>query len=200
MLNWIFSSAVLLVSTHLAADSATLAADLRTGMSLVYSSEGGAQPPWTVEAVEAGASLKEKADCARVRIRRQSSQVQVEESRLCIENGMLHGWDATRNAWLAQRPVGPGMELTINRPNGDVIRYVTGSESEEVIGTFRLRVLETTVTTTDSTGRALRRLRERYAVTLTTATGGRFEVPDADTPSGWKTQQAFELREIRPPQ
>lgn len=200
-MNWIFSSAVLLVSTHLAADSAKLAADLRTGMSLVYSSDqGGAQPPWSVEFVEAGAPLKDNADCARVRIRRQPSQTTVEENRLCIENGMLHGWDAPRNAWVAQRPVGPGMELTINRPNGDVIRYVTGSEAEEVIGTFRLRVLETTVTTTDSTGRPLRRLRERYAATLTTATGGRFEVPDAETPSGWKTQQAFELREIRPPQ
>ena len=182
-----------------AADSPKLAADLKPGMMLVYGSDAGNQPPWTVEAVEAGAALKENADCARVRIRRQPSQSAVEESRLCIENGMLHGWDAPRNAWVAQRPVGPGMELTINRPNGDVIRYVTGSESEEVIGTFRLRVLETTVTTTDSTGRPVRRLRERYAATLTTATGGRFEVPDLGAPDGWRIQQAFELTEIRLP-
>jgi hypothetical protein len=91
------------------------------------------------------------------------------------------------------------MELTIDRPNGDVVRYVTGAEREEVIGAFRLRVIDTTVTTTDSTGRPLRRLRERYAVTLTTATGGRFEVPDPTNPTGWKAQQAFELTEIRLP-
>jgi hypothetical protein len=172
--------------------------DLRAGMLLVYSSDGNAQPPWAVESVVAGAPLKPGADCARVRIRRQPAQIP-EESRLCVETGMLHGWDATRNAWLPQRPVGPGMELTINRPNGDVIRYVTGNEREETVGAIRLRVLETTVITSDSAGRPLRRLRERYALTLTTATGGRFEVPDPNAPDGWRTQQAFELTEIRLP-
>ena len=58
-------------------------------------------------------------------------------------------------------------------------------------------VLATTVTTMDTSGREVRRLLERYAVTLTTATGGRFEIPDPDNPTAWRTQQVFELREIR---
>jgi hypothetical protein len=89
------------------------------------------------------------------------------------------------------------MELSLPRPNGDTVRYVTGAVSEEAIGSRRLRVLTTTVTTIDSAGRPKRRLTERYAVTLTTATGGRFEVPDASSPTGWRTERAFELREIR---
>ena len=189
--------AALAIHAALAAAAPNLAADLRTGMLLVYASDGRDQPPWSVEFVEAGAALKENADCARLRIRRQPTQTQVEDSRLCVENRMLHGWDTARNAWLPQRPVGPGMELTLTRPNGDVVRYATGAETQEVIGAFQLRVLETTVTTTDSTGQPLRRLRERYAVTLATATGGRFEVPDQSAPTGWRTQQVFELKEIR---
>ena len=127
-------------------DTPRLAADLRAGMLLVYSSDGRAQAPWSVESVEAGAPLKPDADCARVRIRRQPTQTP-EEARLCVDQGMLHSWDGIRNAWVAQRPVGPGMELTINRPNGDVVRYVTANAAEDVIGAFRIRVVETTVTT-----------------------------------------------------
>ena len=173
-------------------------ADLRQGMVLIYASDGRDQPPWSIDFVEAGASLKANADCSRLRIRRQPAET-AQESRLCVENGMLLAWDSDRDSWLPQRPVGSGMALTLTRPNGDVVRYQTGAASEEVIGSFRLQVVETTATTTDSAGRPLRRLRERYALTLATATGGRFEVPDPDVPGAWRTQQVFELREIRIP-
>jgi hypothetical protein len=103
-------------------------------------------------------------------------------------------------ALLPQRPVGPAMELTLTRANGDVVRYVTGTVTDEVMGGLRIPVVETTVTTADSTGRPLRRLRERYALTLATATGGRFEVPDPAAPAGWREEQVFELREVRMPE
>jgi hypothetical protein len=178
---------------------ATIAADLRVGMQLVYASSGRDQPAWTVDMVETGAALKGDADCARVGIRRQAGQTEAPEERLCVEGGTLYTWNEARKEWIAQRPVGAGMELTLSRPNGDTVRYVTGASSEEVIGLRRLRVLATTVTTIDPTGKPKRRLTERYAVTLATATGGRFEVPDSTDPSGWRTEQAFELREIRLP-
>ena len=89
------------------------------------------------------------------------------------------------------------MVLTINRPNGDTVLYETGAASEETIGTLRIPVIATVVTTRGSDGRPKRRLRERYAISLATATGGVFEVPDPAAPTGWRTEQAFELREIR---
>jgi hypothetical protein len=54
------------------------------------------------------------------------------------------------------------------------------------------------VTTFDAAGRPKRRLRERYAPSLTTATGGRFELPDSSRAGEWRGQRSFELREIRP--
>jgi hypothetical protein len=189
--------AALSIALRLAAAVPGLASDLRPGMRLTYAADGRDQPPWTVETVDRVAGLKENADCARLRIRRQAAQTEAPEERLCVEHDTLYAWNAARSEWVAQRPVGEGMERSFPRPNGDTVRYVTGAASEEVIGSRRLRVVATTVTTTDSAGRPKRRLIERYAVTLTTATGGRFEVPDAASPTGWRTEQIFELREIR---
>jgi hypothetical protein len=60
-------------------------------------------------------------------------------------------------------------------------------------------VLVTTVTTLDSLGRPVRRLRERYAIGLATATSGTFEIPDSGTTGVWRPQQMFELRAIEQP-
>lgn len=186
----------LFFSAVIPAETPKLASDLRAGMVLVYASGGQDQPAWSIDLVEAGAPLKDHADCARTRLNRRPGGP-MEENRLCVEHDMLYAWNEDRVAWLPQRPVGPGMELALPRADGGSVRYVTGSTSVEVIGGLRLQVLETTVTTMDASGRAVRRLRERYAITLATATGGRFEVPDPDDPNAWRLQQNFELREIR---
>jgi hypothetical protein len=191
------AAAALGIALQLAAGESGLGSDLRTGMQLTYAADGRDQPAWQVDVVDRQAGLKENADCARLRIRRQAAQTEAPEERLCVEHDTLYAWNAARSEWVAQRPVGEGMALSFPRPNGDTVRYVTGAASEEVIGSRRLRVVATTVTTTDSAGQPKRRLIERYAVTLTTATGGRFEVPDASSPTGWRTEQTFELREIR---
>jgi hypothetical protein len=170
---------------------------LRPGMSLVYQSDGKAQPPWTVEAVTIAAPLKEGASCSIVRLRRAPGPPEPADVRYCSEGGMLLVWSATQNAWTPQRPVSPGLTLTQPRPNGEVVAYVTGTVSDVSIGGITVSVIETTVTTQDATGRPLRRLREQYAPSLTTAVSGRFEVPDPNDVSGWRTTQAFELREIR---
>ena len=147
----------------------------------------------------AGAALKGRADCALVRIRRQLDRVEASEEKLCVERNVLHAWDARSSAWQPQRPVGARMELRVPRPDGDTLHYTTASLSEEEISGVRLSVVNTTVTTIDAAGQTKRRLIERYSATLTTATGGRFEVPDAKAPGGWRTEQQFELREIRVP-
>jgi hypothetical protein len=174
-----------------------LASDLRQGMTLVYASGGQDQPAWSIVSLEVGAALKDQADCARLRIRRRPDEMEPDDSRLCVEHQTLYAWDTDRAAWLPQRPVGPDMDLTIPRAGGGSVRYVTGIVGVDVIGARRLRVVDTTVTTMDAAGKAVRRLRERYALSLATATGGRFETPDPERPGEWRTQQIFELREIR---
>ena len=176
-----------------------LAGDLRAGMELVYASNGVALPPWTVQVVQPGAALKINADCAVVRIRRQVDRVEAPEERLCVERNVLQAWDANRAAWVPQRPIGAGMQLRLPRPNGDTLHYSTSTISGEAINGVHLLIVNTTMTTVDATGQTTRRLVERYAASLTTATGGRFEVPDAKAPGGWRTEQEFELREIRVP-
>jgi hypothetical protein len=90
------------------------------------------------------------------------------------------------------------MSWSSRQPSGDVVRYETGDAAEEKISGRAIPVVATTVTTFDSTGRPKRRLRERYALSLTTATGGTFEVPDSSRAGEWLSQRSFELREIRP--
>ena len=168
---------------------------LRPGMALVYESEGKAQPAWMVIAVIANAPLKDGAACAVVQIRR--SPAAAPEVRLCIESGILLQWNDADKAWQAQRPVSGGRTLTLPRPNGETIVYETGEPSQVTIGDRVLPVIPTTVTTMDASGRPIRRLRERYALSLTTATDGEFEVADTSATSGFRTTQSFVLREIK---
>ena len=186
------------ISVMMAAAPQNLAADLRAGMTLQYTSDGRDQPPWSIESVETAVPLNSSADCARVGIRRQPDGA-VDESRLCVEGGMVVAWDDKQRAFVPQRPAGPGLQLTQRRANGDTVTYATGATHEEIVSGVRLQVIETTVTTANASGQNIRRLRERYAITLTTATGGVFEVPDPAAASGWRAQQVFELRDIRQP-
>ena len=176
---------------------AGLASQLRPGMQLVYASSGRDQAPWVIDVVERGLALKGDADCAKLGIRRRAGQTEADETRLCVDRDTLYAWDAAARDWTPQRPVGPHMQLTLPRPDGDSVRYETGALGEETIGTLSVRVVATTVTTMDSSGRPKRRLRERFALALATATGGIFEVPDATASTGWRTEQVFELRAIR---
>lgn len=170
------------------------AAQLRAGMLLVYESNGAAQPPWTVDSLQLGAALLPGAECAVVHLRRRADRP--EENRLCVVRDTLYRSDVAGGRWTIARPVGPGMVWSARQANGDSVRYETGSASRETVSGLAIPVLPTTVTTTDSLGRPKRRLRERYALSLVTATGGVFETPDTSRPGGWAPAQTFELREI----
>ena len=105
------------------------------------------------------------------------------------------------------RPLGARASLEVAQPNGGRVRYETGDVAEErinveVSGTVMpndIPVLPTTVTTFDSTGKVVRRLRERFSIGLATATGGAFEVPDSTQTGGWRVVRRFELVAIRLP-
>lgn len=174
---------------------------LKPGMQLIYSSNDQDQAPWFIDSVTSSASLRPGSLCTILHQRRQPGQTQPEESRLCLANDTLFSWNRERNEWRAQRPVGPGMVMEFVRPNGTRVRYeVGGTGQEQVAGlAAAVPVVLTTVTTMDSLGRPVRRLQELYAISLVTATGGEFSVPDSTAADGWKSQQRFRLREIRMP-
>ena len=179
-------------------ESATpIGGDLRAGMELVYASNGRPQPPWSIDSALTGLVLDEYRGCARILLRRRPSPAPAEETRHCISGDTLFAWNAPDSAWRPQRPIRPGMSMSFSRTGGDTVRYETVQAGEEIISGRRIRVVETRITTVDSLGRPRRRLRERYAPGLATATGGRFEVPDASAPGGWRIEQEFELSVIR---
>lgn len=170
---------------------------LEPGMQLVYESGGQVQAPWTVDSVRLDLPLRKNSRCAVVHLRRRPEQSPPEESRLCLANDTLYRWDVQRGDWRVMRPVGPGMTWTSRSSSGGTVRYETGKMGDETISGHSISVVPTTVTTSDSGGLPLRRLRERYALSLITATGGVFEVPDSAATGKWRSERSFELRELR---
>ncbi len=172
---------------------------LVAGMELVYESNG-AQNPWRVEVVERNVARGDRTGCLLVRFAPGGPRRDADERVTCEADGTLYAWDSTAKRWRASRPLRPNDTLEL-RSATTLNRYTTGAEREETIGNLRVRVVETTIVTTDTAGRVVRRLRERYAPALGTATWGVFEVPDASADGGWRVQVEFtliavELRDI----
>jgi len=177
---------VLVVGAHQQAAQRPAAA-LQAGMQLLYVSDGVEQEPWVVDSVWLDAALMDRSACARVLLRRRPAQ-SPDDTRVCVKSDTLFGWDARRATWVPQRPVGPNMVFRAQRANGDTVRYATSGYAEELVSGIALRVLPTMIVTVDSLGRPKRRLEERYAIALVTATMGRFEVPDSSASAGWRTE------------
>ena len=95
------------------------------------------------------------------------------------------------------RPLRGGDSLRSPQRNGGSALCETAATIEELIGTRTITVVPTTVTTRDSTGTPVRRLRERFSIGLATATGGVFEERDLTQPGGWRIARSFELTLIR---
>jgi hypothetical protein len=192
-------TAWMVVSPRSIQQPARVASLLDEGMQLVYVSDGRTQAPWTVDSVRVGLPLRDGSDCATLSLRRGPQDPRPERSRLCLAADTLYRWDSKRNGWSVFRPVGPDMNLTVVRPNGDSVHYATGPLGEDVVSGTAVQVVSTTVTTVDAQGRSRLRVRERYAVTLATATSGTFEVPDPTNRGSWVPQHTFTLKEMRSP-
>jgi hypothetical protein len=182
----------LLVVAALQSTAPKIAADLRPGLQLHYAAGEQFTSPWIVDSVAVGVALMPGGDCARFTIRR--GEQAPNESRYCVLRDTMFAWDARRSVWTPQRPVGARMTMLQPRANGDTVRFTTDTLTYETISGMRVAVLPTTVLTVDSLGRAKQRLRERYAVSLATATGGVFEAADGN--GGWRPEQLFELRRL----
>jgi hypothetical protein len=74
--------------------------------------------------------------------------------------------------------------------------FTTGAMETDTISAVPIPVVVTRVSTFDSSGRELRRLDERYAPGLLTATSGAFAVPDTARAGAWRVTTRFELVRI----
>jgi hypothetical protein len=183
-----------------------LASMLEQGMQLVYSSDGQSSPPWTIDSIVRDVSIGDHAGCIRIRLRLNPAQPTADTRIHCVDSLTMLNWDTRAGAIRPARPLGENAQLDI-RQNGGRNGFATTQPTVErvrvergpAIDTVSVDVVPTTVTTFDSSGKAVRRLRERFSVALATATGGVFEVADSTVPGGWRTTQVFNLALIRLP-
>lgn len=186
--------AILLLSTSAAAQSP--GSQLVAGMELVYASGGSEIAPWVVEGRRDTAVAG--ARCSIVSMKTSPSQP-TERRFTCLSNDSLLVLEPGGLNLRLLRPVGSSMKAEI-RGRATIATYETATAHADTVSGVVLDVVPTVVTTRDTTGRPLRRLRERYAVGLGTAVGGIFEVPDPSLAGGWRTEREFELvRIVRPP-
>ncbi len=191
----VFAAAVVGLAAPLAAQDAKPGSMLKTGMILVYSSNGS-ETPWSIDSLSADTTLGSRTGCVRFRLRMSPTAPQATRA-FCSDTAFLHAWDERASQLRQSRPLRPGVPMESRAPSGNVSTYEAGPEQVERIGGVAVTVIPTVVTTRDSTGRIIRRLRERFSLALLTATGGVFEAPDSASATGWRTQQAFELVAIR---
>jgi hypothetical protein len=134
-----------------------------------------------------------------MRLRLSPAQREPGTRAFCAAGETLFQWDERAGTLRIARPIAGGRAMDVSSASGGSARYETEAARSETVDGIALEVIPTTVTTRDSTGRVIRRLRERFSVALLTATGGVFEVPDTTRPGGWRTERAFELVGIRRP-
>lgn len=171
---------------------------LSTGTVLVYQVPDGTTREWVVDEATSNVSHGGRTGCMRVRYAAGGPTAGPDERLTCLAGDTLLRWSPTTNAWQIARSIGPADSIDLPLRTG-LARYLTGAATLDTISGFPVPVVATTVLTIDSTGSVIRRLQERYAPGLGTATWGRFEVPDPSAPSGWRTAQEFRISAIRRP-
>jgi len=180
-------------------DPAPLGSALAAGMELVYASGDAEQPPWTVESLEQPSLISGLTHCVRLTLRMAPAPAAPDTRAWCVQDWKLLAYNDSTLDFRPLRPVGPGMILDLPGPAGGLIRYETGQLERDTVGPAVLDVLPTTITTLDAEGRAIRRLRERYAMAITSATRGTFERPDSLRPGEWTATREFRLIAVRRP-
>lgn len=182
-----------------------IGARLVPGMQLVYVSDG-VESPWTVDSVVRDVTIGRQTGCVRIRLRISPYQVNADTRVHCLRDDTMMNADSTGRLQPA-RPLLAGVSMLIEQPNAGRVQFETLQAAVEQIPVqqgdsltrIAVDVLPTTVTTFDSSGKVIRRLRENFSVALGTATGGVFEVPDPSLRSGWRVVRRFSLVSIRMP-
>jgi hypothetical protein len=163
-------------------------------MQLVYASQGRESPPWQVDSLDLGARYGARAHCSTVRFGARDIR------RTCVGNDTLFAWNDSAQVLTPVRPVGARMSMRVRGARGNTLIYETSDTATVAVSDLRIPIVHTTVTTVDSTGKVVRRLRERFALSLATAIDGVFEVPSESSAAGWRVEQEFALvRIVGPP-
>jgi hypothetical protein len=115
---------------------------------------------------------------------------------VCASGDTIFAWSPITRRWSAARVIAPGSTLEIRQARGGRVVVTTGASETDTISALAIPVVTTRISTFDSTGREVRRLDERYAPGLLTATSGAFAVPDTARAGEWRTTRRFELVRI----
>lgn len=177
--------------------SRRLASQLQDGMRLEYVSEGGPASSWLVGTATPVANTPAGSDCMRYVVQKGPEPGAADSLRQCVRGDTLFAIDRY-GEWVPMRPVGPNMRLEIRRTNGSTLIETAGSAADTVSG-VAVPVVVTTYTIRGPNGQAIQQLRERFAVSLGTATRGTFYEADSSAPDGWKVQRNFHMTAIRRP-
>lgn len=169
---------------------------LTPGMELHYQASGGARQAWVVELVESEVALGGRRGCHRVRFAPGGPQAMADVRLTCVAGDTLLSWSGADREWRPARPIGAHDSLDIPGPRG-VTRFLTGASAVDTIAAEAVPIIVTTVLTLDRDGTVVRRLRERYAPSLGTATWGVFEQRDGE---GWRVTVEFRLVAIERPE
>jgi hypothetical protein len=138
-----------------------------------------------------------QSQCSRIVLRIGDGQPQTRTH--CVSADTMWNWDERTQRLVLARRLSPGL-LEISANNGGLVRFLVMPMDSANIGGRQFMVLPTMVTTYDSTGAPVRRLIERFAPSLATATEGVFEVPDTANAADWRVVQQFQLTAVKPPQ
>ena len=176
-----------LLALPLFAQSPPLGGDLSVGTRLTYASASGEQPAWRVDSLVRGLAHEGRTGCVFVRF------APTDARTVCAAGDTLVAWSPTARRWAPSRTIGANSSLEIRQASGARIVYTTGALETDTISSRAIAVVVTRVSTFDSTGREVRRLDERYAPGLLTATMGVFAVPDSASQGGWKASRTFRL-------
>lgn len=171
---------------------------LTTGTVLVYRTPDGSEREWVVDEASMGISHGGRSGCIRIRYAAAGPTAGPDERLTCVAGDTLMRWSTARSQWLVSRPIVSNREFTLPLASGSA-SYLTQGGARDTISAEIIPIVETVVLTRDSSGVAIRRLTERYAPGLGTATWGRFETRDTSLASGWRTAQEFSLGAIRRP-
>jgi hypothetical protein len=187
---------VLLATLSQSPSSSRVGTSLARGMELHYESNG-VTTPWTIDSVDLTVAVAGQSQCSRIVLRIGDGQPQSRTH--CVAADTMWNWDERTQRLVLARRLSPGLlEITAN--NGGLVRFLVMPVDSSSIGGRQFMVLPTMVTTYDSTGAPLRRLIERFAPALATATEGVFEVPDTANAADWRVVQQFQLTAVKPPQ
>jgi hypothetical protein len=187
----LFASVATLVATQA---KPRLASQLQDGMKIEYSADPGSPSTWLIGTAIPIANQDAGSDCMRYVVQKGPEPGPADSLRQCVRGDTLFAINRYGD-WTMMRPVGASMKVEVRRTNGGTT-IETGAAAADTIGGVSVPVVLTTYTIQGPNGQAIQQLRERFALSLGTATRGMFYEADPAAPDGWKLQRSFRIERI----